>query len=311
MPIIDDYINEMKKLINYLGAENIMVSIIENGDSKDETRDYLIEFQKYLNDLNIINEINIVHEICKSKNSSSVFIRIDCLSKLRNRAFDLIYKTKKFDYQNTKIIFLNDIIYTYEDIIKLLSTNNEDYDAVCAMDFNIYFYDTWASADLNGNSFRHLYPYFINAEAQEQVINLKPVRIFSCWSGVSVFSAAPLENKKLQFRIEDPPKSLKYSLNSYQKASIESECTYINIDLQTLGYTKRFVNTDVKVAYEYKYYYITKYFRELYHFAHYFYQYFQKFKEKRNKNMSNMRDKFVKLEKRLELWYNYHKLNDT
>ena len=179
------------------------------------------------------------------------------------------------------------------------------------MDFNIYFYDTWASADLNGNSFRHLYPYFINAEAQEQVLNLKPVRIFSCWSGVSVFSAAPLENKKLQLRIEDPPKSLKYSLNSYQKASIESECTYINIDLQTLGYTKRFVNTDVKVAYEYKYYYITKYFRELYHFAHYFYQYFQKFKEKRNKNMSNMRDKFVKLENRLELWYNYHKLNDT
>ena len=78
-----------------------------------------------------------------------------------------------------------------------------------------------------------------------------------------------------------------------------------------MGYTKRFVNTDVKVAYEYKYYYITKYFRELYHFAHYFYQYFQKFKEKRNKNMSNMRDKFVKLENRLELWYNYHKLNDT
>ena len=56
VPIIDDYINEMKKLINYLGAENIMISIIENGDSTDETRDYLIEFEKYLNDLNIINE---------------------------------------------------------------------------------------------------------------------------------------------------------------------------------------------------------------------------------------------------------------
>ena len=54
----------MKKLINYLGAENIMVSLIENGDSKDETRNYLIEFEKYLNDLKIINEINIAHEIC-------------------------------------------------------------------------------------------------------------------------------------------------------------------------------------------------------------------------------------------------------
>ena len=311
MPIIDDYISEMKKLINYLGPENVMISLIENGDSKDGTREYLIEYQKFLNDSKIINEINIDHEICKSNNSWNVFTRIDFLSRLRNRAFELIYKTKKFDYQNTKIIYLNDIIYSYEDIIKLLSTNNEDYDAVCAMDFNIYFYDTWASADLNGNSIRHLYPYFINAEAQDQVINIKPVRIFSCWGGVSIFPAAPLENKKLQFRTEDPPKPLKYSIYNYQIYSIESECTYINIDLQTLGYTKRFVNTDVKVAYEYKYYYITKYLGELYHFAHFFYQYFWKFTEKRNKNMSNMRDKYVKLEKKLDLWYNYHKVNDT
>lgn len=67
----------------------------------------------------------------------------------------------------------------------------------------------------------------------------------------------------------------------------------------------------MKVAYVYKYYYITKYFGELYHFAQFFYQYFWKFTEKRNKNMSNLRDKFVKLEKRIELWYNHHKLNYT
>ena len=311
MPIIDDYISEMKKLINYLGPENVMVSIVENGDSKDKTRDYLIEYQHYLNESNVINEINIDHEVCKSNDSWNVFTRIDFLSRLRNRAFKLIYKTKNFDYLNTKIIYINDIIYTYEDIVKLLATNNEDYDSVCAMDFLIYFYDTWASADLNANSIRHAFPYFINAEAQDQVMNIKPVRIFSCWGGVSVFPAAPLKNKKLQFRTQYPPLPLKYNINCYQKGSIESECTYINIDLQTLGYTKRLLNPDVKVAYEYKYYYITKYFGELYHFIQYFYQYFWKFTEKRNKNMSNLRDKFVKLEKNLELWYNYHKLNNN
>jgi hypothetical protein len=45
MPKLDDYLDEMKKLINYLGPENVMVSIIENGDSKDRTRNYLVEYQ--------------------------------------------------------------------------------------------------------------------------------------------------------------------------------------------------------------------------------------------------------------------------
>lgn len=142
-PRIDDYIIEMKKLINYLGPENVMVSIIENGDSKDTTRDYLIEFQKYLKDSKIINEINMERGVCKANATWNVYTRIDFLSRLRNRAFNLMYNTSNFDYQNTKVIYINDIIYTYEDIVKLLATNNEDYDAVCAMDFNIYFYDTW------------------------------------------------------------------------------------------------------------------------------------------------------------------------
>lgn len=89
--------------------------------------------------------------VCKANATWNVYTRIDFLSRLRNRAFNLMYNTSNFDYQNTKVIYINDIIYTYEDIVKLLATNNEDYDAVCAMDFNIYFYDTWASADLNGN----------------------------------------------------------------------------------------------------------------------------------------------------------------
>lgn len=311
-PKIVDYIQELKKLIEYLGTDKVMVSIIENGDSTDNTREYLYEFQRYLNESKIINEIGMKHEINYEQfKGYAVFSRINFLSKLRNRAFKLMYNTKKFDYQNTKIIYINDIIFSYEDIINLLSTNKEDYDSVCAMDFNIDFYDTWASADLSGNSFRRFYPYFINSEGQDQVINLKPIRVFSCWGGVSVFPAAPLENQKLQFRTENYTKEQKYTLNAYQISHIESECTYINIDLQSLGYTKRLMNPDVKVAYVYKYYYITKYLGELYHFAMYFCLYFSKFTEKRNKNMSNLKDKFVKLAERLEIWYKYHKLNNT
>ena len=47
--LIDNLNNKMKKLINYLGYQNVIISIIENGDSKDKTREYLKEFQEFLN----------------------------------------------------------------------------------------------------------------------------------------------------------------------------------------------------------------------------------------------------------------------
>ena len=47
--IIENYIEEMKKLIDYLGDKNIIISIVENGDSVDNTRIYLEDFQDYLN----------------------------------------------------------------------------------------------------------------------------------------------------------------------------------------------------------------------------------------------------------------------
>ena len=43
----------MKKLINYLGFNNVIISIVENGDSVDNTRKYLENFQNYLNNKNI------------------------------------------------------------------------------------------------------------------------------------------------------------------------------------------------------------------------------------------------------------------
>ena len=43
--IITNFIEEMKKLINYLAKENIILSIVENGDSKDKTRYFLRIFK--------------------------------------------------------------------------------------------------------------------------------------------------------------------------------------------------------------------------------------------------------------------------
>ena len=314
--IIEDYIIEMKKLINYLGNKNVMVCIVENGDSKDNTPKYLVNFQKYLDKNKVRNKFFLTHQVDRPQDEGSKkdpgYERIKFYTFLRNKGLELLYEAKDIDFNNTKIIYFNDIVFAYEDIIKLIATNNEEYDAVCAMDFNIYFFDTWVSIDLDGNSLRHGYPYFFNPEGQEQVLNNKPVRIFSCWNGVIVLTASPFENKKVQFRVENYTIPKKHNINCYQTYNIESECTYIHIDMETLGYTKRMVNPDVKVAYNYKYYYLTRYLGQIsYNIMYYFFYYFWRFTVKRNKYMSNLKDKNIKISKNLEIWYNYHKLNNT
>ena len=165
--IINHFIIQMKQLINFLGKQNIVISFIENGDSKDHTRRYLKEFQKYLNKNKIINHFLLKNEIHDPRKKNFTFLkysplRIQFYAKLRNRCFNFLYKLPNIDFNNTKIIYFNDIIFDYEDIINLLSTNNEEYDAVYALDFSDVFYDRWVSIDLDGNSLKPNFPIFIN-----------------------------------------------------------------------------------------------------------------------------------------------------
>ena len=307
--IIINYIEQMKQLIIYLCKENVIVSIVENGDSKDKTRLFLEEFQKYLNKNKIINKFILKHVIDDPRSKIFPFqkyspFRIKFYSQLRNKCFDLLYELPYIDFDNTKIIYFNDVIFEYEDIINLLATNNEDYDAVCGLDFYDIFYDRWVSNDLDGNSFREHFPYFINKEAQDLVLNHKPIRVFSCWNGVISFIASPLKNKKIQFRYKKDNKMPKYVINNSARTFYESECTYFHIDLFSLGFTKKLINPDVRVSYEYKYYLKRKYFYPFFEdIKHYFYLYFQSFKVKRNKFMSNYKDKTIKLNKMIENWY--------
>ena len=314
--IIINYIEQMKQLIKYLGKENIIVSIVENGDSKDKTREFLEEFQNYLNENKIINKFILKHVIDDPRMKIFPFekfspLRIKFYSELRNKCFDLLYELPNIDFDNTKIIYFNDIFFEYEDIINLIATNNEDYDAVCGLDFYDTFYDRWVSNDLDGNSFTYHFPYFINKEAQDLVLNHKPVRVFSCWNGVIVFKAKPLKDKKIQFRFKIDNKRPKYIINNSASNDYESECTYFHIDLFTLGYTKKLINPDVRVAYESKYFYKRKYFYpSLEEIKSYFYLYFQSFKFKRNKLMSNYKLKNIKFNKMVENWYLENKRSD-
>ena len=251
--VIDSYIGEMKKLINYLGKNNVIISLVENGDSKDNTRKYLEDFQEYLNENKIMNKFYLSKEIeDPRKNYFSKLmltrLRIEYYAKLRNKCLEFLYEIKNIDFDNTIVLFFNDIVFSYENIINLLSTNNEDFDAVCGLDMvNNFFYDTWVSIDLDGNYLESKFPFFSNKEGQDLVTYHKPIRVFSCWNGVIAFKASPLKNKRIQFRHKFNYSLPKYKINKQIKNYFESECTYLHIDMHSLGYSKKFINPDVKV----------------------------------------------------------------
>ena len=282
-PIIKDWIDEMKKLIDYLGPENVIISIYENGDSTDKTRKYLNFFESYLINNKVTNVVNM--EKIEEKEGVD---RIRFLARLRNKSLDLLYQIADLDFSNTKIIFFNDILFRFEDIIKLLATNNGNYDSVCAMDYYDSFYDTWASIGLDGKQFRRYFPYMYNKEQQDAYINGEPIRTFSCWNGVTVINAKPFEDRnKLFFRTG--------------RKIRQSECTLLHADMYFMGYRKVLVNTQVAVAYTYEYYYKNHY---LYPWTKnlftYFYYYFKYGFIKRNYNLTNLVDENIDMDDDLD-----------
>lgn len=316
--IIEVYIEEMKKLIKYLGYKNVIISIVENGDSVDNTRRYLQNFQNYLNENKILNQFSLTKDIQDIRKIRKPFVegsrlRIDFYAKLRNKCLDYLYKLPNIDFDNTVIIFLNDVIFRYEDIINLLATNNENFDLVCGFDvMDNHFYDRWVSVDLDGNRLDKYFPYFINKEAQDLFLNHKPIRVFSCWNGVISFKASPLKGKKLQFRHKINNTLPKYLLNTpiiNYYDYYESECTYINIDLFSLGFSKIFINPDVRVVYRHKDYFKAKYnIPSKKHVFNYFLLYFTGIYRRRNKFMSNYNIKEIKLNNVLKNWYSENKI---
>ena len=308
--IIDNYIEQLKKLMNYLGEGNVILSIVENGDSKDNTRAILGDFQKYLTGKNIINKFYLERVIEDPRKIRKPFqkysrLRIEFFSKLRNKCIEFLYEIPNLDFNNTIIIFLNDIVFKYEDIINLLSTNKEDFDVVCGLDMNNNtFYDRWVSIDLEGDGMMKYFPFFINKEAQDLVVNHQPIRVFSCWNGVIAFKALPLKDKQIQFRHKINYTQPNYILNNPAKDYYESECTLLNIDLFSLGYTKKFINPDVRVTYKHQYFFESKYFIPSFgHILGYLILYFVSLTKKRNKFMSDYKSDKIKVSPTIYNWY--------
>ena len=122
---------------------------IHESDSEDRTGAYLAEYRASLEELGIQNQVvPMVKDEGESWPYTTSPQRIEFLAKLRNKASEPIQSADPDTQlaiwrEFTRVIFLNDIRFEWEDIVRLMATRvkgqeNEDYDVACAMDFGEY-----------------------------------------------------------------------------------------------------------------------------------------------------------------------------
>ncbi|KAM0446666.1 hypothetical protein ACHAO4_009338 [Trichoderma viride] len=262
--VLKDYWNDaVLKLTETFGADNVFVSIYESG-SWDDSKEALQTLDAELEKRNVprrveVSETTHYDEITKPKNERGEgwietsrgereLRRIPYLAKLRNKTIrDLIELSEKgitFD----KVLFLNDVVFTVEDVLTLMDTNGGNYAAACSMDFSKppLYYDTFALRDIEG--YAHVmqtWPYFRSRTSRNALVNhLDAVPVKSCWNGIVVMPAEPfISSTKLRFR------AVSDSLAAHHLEG--SECCLIHAD-NPLSKTKGvYLNPRVRVGYNY------------------------------------------------------------
>ncbi|KAH6386618.1 hypothetical protein HBI60_216910 [Parastagonospora nodorum] len=247
------------ELAKELGKENVFVTVYESG-SWDETRSVLSELDDKLEAHNIRRNItlsNTTHvdelSIAEEKKtagwldtaSGKMLRRIPYLSRLRNWSVDPLLELSRQGQKFDKVLFLNDVVFSTQDVLRLLNTNNGDYAAACSLDFSRppQFYDTFALQDTEGHRMlMQTWPYFRAKESRQAMLASFPTPVASCWNGMVVMPAEPFVSGKLRFRgIPDSLAALHLE---------GSECCLIHVDNPLHTAQKRtYVNPQVRVGY--------------------------------------------------------------
>ncbi|CAF1222566.1 unnamed protein product [Adineta ricciae] len=229
----------LMELIDQLGPNNVYLSIFEN-NSTDATPHLLRQIEKQLKCEHTIvtTTINLDEDQYASlyinDRKGKYLSRMAYLAMVRNRALEPIMSNGRF----SKVLFLNDIVFSSQDVIQLLQTNSGNYAAACALDFinPVKFYDTFATRDSSGYSMGlPLYPYFSPGQSQSQTLRNSLIHVKSCWSGMVAFDSKPFDNG-LKFRSLD-------NVSDYDA----SECCLIHADINQPNRT--FINPRIHVAY--------------------------------------------------------------
>ncbi|PFH59366.1 hypothetical protein XA68_12474 [Ophiocordyceps unilateralis] len=247
------------RLTEVFGPANVFVSILESG-SWDDSKELLQELARELERRGVphrveISDVTHHDEIAKEAKGAGwidtprnrrELRRIPYLARLRNKTIqdllDLGEKGTTFD----KVLFLNDVVFTTEDVLTLMDTNGGDYGAACSLDFSKppLYYDTFALRDAEGNGHvMQTWPYLGARLSRNALVNhLDAVPVASCWNGIVVMPAEPfVSSTKLRFR------GIPDSLAAYHLEG--SECCLIHADnplSKTLGV---YLNPRVRVGY--------------------------------------------------------------
>ncbi|KAJ5360302.1 Mannosyltransferase 1 CMT1 [Penicillium concentricum] len=195
----------LTQLVLKLGPENVFISIYESG-SYDNTKGALRELDWELERMRVPRNITlspVTHEDelaapamgegwIRTPDGKKQLRRIPYLARIRNLSLlplqDLARQGITFD----KILFLNDVVFTPNDVLRLLDTNDGEYGAACSLDFSKppSFYDTFALRDSNGHEpIMQKWPYFSSAASRHGMKNMSPVPVASCWNGMGMVTS--------------------------------------------------------------------------------------------------------------------------
>ncbi|KAF2642195.1 hypothetical protein P280DRAFT_372219, partial [Massarina eburnea CBS 473.64] len=204
--------NSILESIKYLGPENCVLSIVE-GRSDDGTYEILYTLARDLEALGV----KYILQTSSLDPKGGDRDRIDALAELRNLALSDLMQNPGNYAPDTTVIFSNDVALCVEDILELVHQKAlQKADMVCGMDWNIWeplaFYDSWVGRGINGDLFIKIYRsgnQMVDNEAgifwNEPVSRArhdawKPVQVFACWNGITVFTAKPIMEHKIKFR---------------------------------------------------------------------------------------------------------------
>lgn len=244
--------NSIIESIKFLGPENCVLSIVE-GRSDDGTYEILYELHKELEKLGI----QYILETSDLDPKGGDRDRIDALAELRNIALaDLIDHPKKYD-PDTTIVFSNDVSMCMEDILELIHQKKlQKADMMCGVDWNIWepltFYDSWVGRGIDGDLFLKIIKegdqmvdydagiFWSHEPSRERFDAWKPVQVFACWNGITVFTAKPFMEQKIKFR---------FVPNDDEKECYQAEPNLFAKDMWYHGYGRIGVVPTVNLAY--------------------------------------------------------------
>ncbi|CAE6462568.1 unnamed protein product [Rhizoctonia solani] len=251
---------ELVALIRVLGPDRVFVSIYENA-SMDLTVMHLRLLCQIFDALGAPYRVIAkgLTELQQKENGH----RISRLSALRNAALEPLSNPSEFD----TVLWLNDVFHCHTDVLELL-LQKQQQGAVqaCGLDYGPkgLIYDRWVMRTMRGTPFYNqsdLVDFFSSdithkprpevlptpEDAQDKVALERgdPFQVFSCWNGVTAFSAS----------VFAPPTSLRFrtALNDPESedgvTDKASECYLSSVDLWKHGLGRVMIVPRVRVAY--------------------------------------------------------------